>query len=137
LELYSGFMQTDFLSLTNGSRGRLSFDGGTLIARGGMISNGLALCVGASGFPTPPATLVVASNQPFVVNGDLILGSNVPSSQLFLTNGGTLRSLGLAGYSGYTAQGSNTLVVVANPNSVWTNAGFLSIGSAGSFSQLV
>ena len=45
----AGLIETDQLLLTNGGLSRFEFNGGTLITRGGTISNGQDFVVGASG----------------------------------------------------------------------------------------
>src|ERR1041385_5993963 len=78
--LNAGLIDVDQLLLTN-FQGFFEFNGGTLVSRGGIISNGLPFVVGPSG-TTPPAWDLVGGGTNTLVGNDLLIGSNASFNQL-------------------------------------------------------
>src|SRR5206468_8824502 len=85
--LNAGVIQADRLLLTNAA-GLFEFNGGTLITRGGTVSNNLTFNVGANG--VTPAIWDVRAGADVLLSSNLVVGLNVAGSQLLLTNGGKL-----------------------------------------------
>ncbi len=133
--LTAGLIVTDNLLLTN-SAGSFGFSGGTLITRGGKVSNDRAFVVGASG--TTAAILNVQSNAPLVLSNGFTLGANTAAAgnQLLITNGGMLRVTGFS-FVGTNVTSSNNLAVVSGAGSLWTNSGGLRVGEFGDGNQLI
>jgi fibronectin-binding autotransporter adhesin len=138
--LNSGLVDVDQLVMTN-ALGLFEFNGGTLITRGGLISNGAPFVVGASG-TTPAIWDVRAGVSNMVVNNFLIIGSIVANSQLLITNGATLAHIGgtgaYPGYIGFTTNSTSNTATIAGAGSLWNLASNdLIVGSVSSGNRLV
>ncbi len=140
--LNAGLIEADQLLMTNVA-GSFTFNGGTLITRGGTINNGQDFVVGANtGFA--PATWDLRNNAiTTVLANGLDFGSNTANATLLITNGATL-SVGALTVNpafstriGNNAVATNTLVVVSGVGSVWSNSAVLLLGRAGSFNTLL
>ena len=70
----------------------------------------------------------------WLVGGEMGVGDNVPSNQLWITRGGMVAnsSFGRIGNAG-----SNNLVVVTDSGSLWTNQSFLYVGVSGPGNRLI
>jgi len=77
---YSGIDTVHSLNVT----GNLTIDGGTL-----TVTNGINLTDGAVLTLGPTATMIVSGTQGLEGNGTVVFSSNVPSSQIDLTDGTT------------------------------------------------
>ena len=86
--LNAGLIAADQLVITN-ALGTFEFNGGTLITRGAVISNGAPFVIGRSG-TTPAVWDVRASASNHLLSVDLQVGNNSSFNQLFLTNGALL-----------------------------------------------
>jgi T5SS/PEP-CTERM-associated repeat protein len=140
--LNAGLIDVDQLVMTN-SAGVFTFNGGTLITRGGLISNGAPFIVGANG-NTPAIWDVRDGASNVVVASNLVIGLNVPNSQLLITNGQTLHARGgdpsvsvPSSVIGANAAATGSVAVIAGSGSLWSNANDLIIGSNSAFNQLV
>jgi T5SS/PEP-CTERM-associated repeat protein len=122
----AGLIAADSLLVSN-SNSRFEFNGGTLITRGGSISNGQDFVIGP-GADSPPPTWVVLSNAtPTTIAGQLVIGAKAANASLFITNGATVTC---SNASASTIAGSSR-VVVSGPNSRWHIAQSLSVGQGG------
>lgn len=130
--LNDGLIEVDQLVLTN-TAGRFEFNGGTLITRGGFISNNLPFTVGVSG--VIPAIWNARAGGNVVLSSNLVIGDNVPGCQLILTNGGKV--FNQAGTIGSNGNANGSSAWVAGAGSVWSNSGSLLIGNSGRFNRLV
>ncbi|HEY6169996.1 MAG TPA: hypothetical protein VI454_18300, partial [Verrucomicrobiae bacterium] len=138
--LNSGLVDVDQVVLTNPA-GVFEFNGGTLLTRGGIISNGAPFVVGASG-STPAVWDVRAGVSNVVLGNLLILGSNVSGSQLLITNGASLTHSGGIGafhaYLGFTTNSTSNVATVAGGGSLWNLASNdLIVGNVSSGNRLV
>ena len=126
--LDNGIIDVDRLQMTV-SAGRFEFNGGTLLVRSGVVSNGAPFTVGASG--SVPALLALRTNQSFAITNNFILGSNVPNCQLLITNGGQL-ALGTnhTSYLGFNQASTNNSALLSGTGSAWSTY-FLLMPSAG------
>lgn len=115
-------------------RGYFEFNGGTLITRGAVISNGAPFIVGRSG-AIPAIWDVRAGASNHVITGDVQVGNNTSFNQLLVTNGGMLR--GSFGILGVNSTSSNNVALLMGSGSVWSNANDLSVGRSGPGNQLV
>ena len=124
--------------------GEVSLSAAVLVVTNGTTSvsvNGTGqVTVSSSTVLTRETYLGQSTNQPgrltVVGNGatwngsdNLYIGSVVAGNSLTVTNGG--RVLDAIGYIGYSSSSSNNSVLIADPGSVWSNRGILSVSSAG------
>ncbi len=130
----SGVIDAGQLLMTNTSAS-FTFNGGTLITRGGNINNGQSFIVGASTNFGPAMWDVRSNAAPTVVVGNLTIGDFASGAQLFITNGGTLTSAAAA--IGSKAGASNNSVTVGGANSTWNTSGNLLVGESGSLNNLL
>ena len=133
--LNAGTNDVDQLAMTNGA-GFFEFNGGTLITRGGTISNLQDFRVGwNAGYG--PATWDVRTTNGAVtaMANNLDIGFNTGNATLLLTNGATLSVGAGIGFSqtrlGANYGSSNNLALIAGASSLWTNFGDLYVGYQG------
>jgi len=131
--LNAGVIDADLLRLTN-TQGFFEFNGGTLITRGAIISNGASFVVGTSG-TTPAVWDVRAGQSNYVLSVDLYLGNNSSLNKLLITNGAMLSSSSFAIIGAGNVAKSNS-VIIAGPGSrcFVTEA---VVGSGGSYNQVI
>lgn len=131
--LNAGVIEVDELRLTN-TQGFFEFNGGTLITRGAVISNGLPFVVGRSG-ATPAIWDVRAGMTNTFIAGDLMIGANASFNQLLLTNGALLENNN--GFLGISNSSSNNVALVTGAASSWINRSELRVGGSSRGNQLV
>ncbi|PWU16790.1 MAG: hypothetical protein C5B50_12650 [Verrucomicrobia bacterium] len=122
-QLNGGVIETDTFLLTN-SAGTFTFNGGTLISRGGAISNSnqADFDIGMGG--STPAVWDAHSGV-HTLGVDVRVGETVAGCQLLLTNGGKILDTG--GIIG-DLSASGGLALVSGSGSAWLNTGGLSVG---------
>lgn len=134
LTLNAGRLETDFLSLTNGTNGQLIFNGGTLVTYGGVWSNGSSAVIGGSG--PNPATLEVRAGTPFLVDHPLtLIGSNSAFNQLLVTDGGLMTSR--ITILGQESAAASNLALVSGTGSSWSVQQSMNVGGEGGFNRLI
>ncbi len=125
--LNAGLIETDRLRLTN-TQGRFEFNGGTLLTRGTVVSNGLSFVVGNNG--VTPAVWDVRGDT--VLSSNLVVGLASPNCRLYVTNGAAVfDTVGMVG-----SNSSGNAVFITGEASAWSNRGALNVGISGSYNQL-
>jgi T5SS/PEP-CTERM-associated repeat protein len=132
--LNAGLIDVDQLLLTN-FQGFFEFNGGTLVSRGGVISNGLPFVVGPSG-TTPAVWDLLGGGTNTLVGNDLLIGSNASFNQLILTNGAQLTNATHCNL-GYNAGANSNSATLANPGSQWLLYEGVFVGVYGASSRLI
>jgi T5SS/PEP-CTERM-associated repeat protein len=119
-------------------RGYFEFNGGTLITRGAVISNGAPFIVGDSG-ANPAIWNVRASASNHLVSGDLIVGANSSFNQLILTNGALLTSSANSAYAilGQQFGANSNNATISGAGSRWVLDDGVFVGRFGSGNRLV
>src|SRR5207237_10252928 len=112
--LNAGLVEGDRLLMTN-AQGFFEFNGGTLITRGAVISNGVPFIVGPNGTNSPIWDVRAGLTSTFI-SGDLLIGSNASFNQLILTNGALLTnaSSAILGWAAGAKSNSVTLAAAAS-----------------------
>ena len=128
-----GTIEADRLLMTNRA-GFFEFNGGLLITRGAIISNGVPFVVGKAG--STPAIWDVRAGpiDHSLAFGDLVIGSNAGLNQLLITNGALL-SGGGSGFIGGT--GANSNLVLLSGGSRWVLGTDLIIGRGGASNRVI
>ncbi|HEY6166849.1 MAG TPA: hypothetical protein VI454_02330, partial [Verrucomicrobiae bacterium] len=122
--LNSGLIDVDQLMMTN-TAGKFQFKSGTLITRGGVISNGTipttsTFRVGGATNATGAVWDVRIGINPMLLDGTLYVGDgSVSNCQMLITNGQRLVQIGNSGYSGCSQVQHGAKVVVAGSGSSW------------------
>jgi fibronectin-binding autotransporter adhesin len=129
----SGLIDADWLVMTNAA-GFFEFNGGTLVTRGAVISNGAPFVVGRAG-ANPAIWDVGTGTTNHVLAGDLMVGGSGSFNWLVISNGGLLGNSN--GFLGFNASSSNNTALVTGAGSLWTNRGFLHVGESGGGGRLV
>jgi len=133
--LNAGLIDVDRLLLTN-TLGKFEFNGGTLITRGAVISNGAPFTVGRSG-TTPAVWDVRAGVSNHVMTGQqMFLGENASFNQLLVTNGALLNN-GLDVLIGQFPGAISNSATISGMGSRWAVDGYIAVGYGGSFNRLV
>ena len=130
--LNAGLIDVDQSVLTN-TLGKFEFNGGTLITRGGFISNTLPFVVGRSG--TTPGVWDVRAGSNHLVSGQVIVGDTSSFNQLVLTNGGLLTNSGIS-VLGQSAGANSNSATIAGAGSRWLQLNGVIIGGLGSGNRL-
>jgi T5SS/PEP-CTERM-associated repeat protein len=126
--LNAGLIDVDRLLLTN-AQGFFQFNGGTLVTRGGVISNGVNFVVGGSG--SSPATWDVrAGPTSTFVSPNIFVGSNSAFNRIVVTNGAQMTNASVV-IVGYTAGGNSNLVLLSGAGTRWSTPSVLEVGVAG------
>src|SRR5882724_10003568 len=127
----AGVIEADQLIMTS-TQGFFEFNGGTLITRGAVISNGLPFVVGASG-ATPAVWDVRAGVSNYFLPSDLYVGSNSSLNQLVITNSAFLTNSFLT--LGVNPGANSNAITLSGAGSRYSLVAF-NVGN-GSFNRLV
>jgi T5SS/PEP-CTERM-associated repeat protein len=131
--LNGGVIDVDRLLMTNGV-GILEFNGGTLITRGGVVSNNnFSFTIGEDG--STPAIWSARAGADTVISNSIAVGGGVSGCQLLITNGGKVFSRSATVGAGSTV--SNNVAFISGSGSVWSNTLGLSLGSGASLNSLI
>jgi T5SS/PEP-CTERM-associated repeat protein len=119
-------------------RGYFEFNGGNLITRGAVISNGAPFIVGDSG-TNPAIWNVRASASNHLVSGDLIVGAHSSFNQLILTNGALLMNSANSANAilGQQFGANSNNATIAGAGSRWVLDDGVFVGRFGSGNRLV
>jgi fibronectin-binding autotransporter adhesin len=132
--LNSGLIDVDQLVLTNATQSFFELNGGTLITRGALVTNGTSFIVGDAG--TTPAVWDVRAGGSNYLSHGLIVGNDSSFNRLLVTNGAQLNfSLILNVGLEYRAQSNS--VVISGPGSRLETDDGVQAGVFGSFNQMV
>jgi T5SS/PEP-CTERM-associated repeat protein len=115
-------------------RGAFEFNGGILLTRGAVISNGMPFVVGTTG-STPASWDVRSGTTNTFVATDLIIGSSASLNALILTNGALLTNSTFAMLGGNVGANSNSATLGGAGSRWWLDDG-LFIGDFGSGNRL-
>ena len=130
----SGLIDARQLLLTN-SLGRFEFNGGTLITRGALVSNGVSFVVGRTGV-NPAIWDVRAGATNTFLDENLTIGLNASFNQLILTNGALLTNSSFVTLGQNVGANSNNALIAGPGSQCLLGDGFI-VGDSGSGNRLI
>jgi T5SS/PEP-CTERM-associated repeat protein len=116
--------------------GNFSVGNQLVVSNGAVLHSGGSSVVGANSSASSNAvTLTGLGSKWAMASGTLFLGSNSPFNRLVITNGARLDSPSTE--MGDRPTGSNNLVIVTDPGSLWTNRFAVFVGAQSDANRLV